>query len=80
MQTTEFPKITLEAARVNAGLSQKAAARALGIDAATLRNYEHGKSAPNYPLAKKMEELYQFPFNFIFFGNKLALSEKPTAS
>lgn len=68
MQATEFPKISLEAARVNARISQKEAAKALGIDAATLRSYERGKSAPSYPLAKKMEELYRFPLDFIFLA------------
>lgn len=64
----EYPKISLEAARVNARLSQKEAAAKLGVDPATLRNYEHGKSAPSYPLVKKMESLYHFPSDFIFFG------------
>lgn len=68
MQTAEYPKISLEAARVNARLSQKEAARRLGVDPSTLRNYERGKSAPSYPMAKKMENLYHFPSNFIFFG------------
>lgn len=68
MVATNFPKISLEAARVNAKLSQKEAAKSLGVDASTLRNYEKGKSAPSYPMAKKMEQLYNFPFNFIFFG------------
>jgi transcriptional regulator with XRE-family HTH domain len=68
MKATDFPKITLEAARVNAKLSQKEAARLLNVDASTLRNYEHGKSAPSYTLVKKMESLYRFPSDFIFFG------------
>ena len=69
MRETDFPKITLEAARVNAKLSQKNAANLLDIDVSTLRNYEHGKSAPSYPLVKKMEGIYHFPSDFIFFGN-----------
>lgn len=68
MKKLDFPKISLEAARVNAKLSQKEAAKLLGVDASTLRNYEKGKSAPSYPMAKRMEDLYNFPSNFIFFG------------
>lgn len=68
MKATEFPKITLEAARVNAKLSQKKAAELLGVDASTLRSYERGKSAPSYPLVKRMESLYHFPSDYIFFG------------
>lgn len=69
MREIDFPKITLEAARVNAKLSQKNAAKQLGVDASTLRSYERGKSAPSYPLVKKMEALYHFPSDFIFFGS-----------
>lgn len=63
-----YPKITLEAARINARLSQKEAAKELGIDPSTLRNYECGKSSPSYIMVKKMEKLYRFPSDFIFFG------------
>ena len=46
MQMQKFPKITLAAARVNAGLSQQEAAKALGVSVATLQNYESGKTVP----------------------------------
>lgn len=68
MEAVNFPRISLEAARVNAKLSQKDAAKILGVDVSTLRNYERGKSAPSYPMVKKMESLYRFPSDFIFFG------------
>lgn len=68
MVAASFPKISLEAARVNAKLSQKDAAKVLGVDVSTLRNYERGKTSPSYPMVKKIESLYRFPSDFIFFG------------
>ena len=59
--------ITLEAARVNAGLTQEKAAELLGISKYTLINYELGKSFPNVPMIKKLEDLYGFEYKDIFF-------------
>ena len=68
-----YPKITLAAARVNAGLSQDEAAKRLNISKETLSNYERGKSVPNWETAQKMESVYQFPIDYIFFGEELRL-------
>jgi len=65
---TEVPKISLEAARVNARLSQKEAAKHLGITPETLRRYENGKTLPDIGMATQMESLYKFPLSHIFFG------------
>jgi DNA-binding XRE family transcriptional regulator len=62
----EFPKITLEAARVNAHLSQKDAAKGLGISPETLRSYENGKREITLQLARKLADMYQFPLQYIF--------------
>lgn len=51
-------KITLEAARVNAGLNQKDAAKKLSINPVTLGRYESGISYPNIDMINKMEKLY----------------------
>jgi transcriptional regulator with XRE-family HTH domain len=51
-------KISLAAARVNAGLSQRKAAKLLGITPGTLRNYEHGKQVPSWTTVKEMERIY----------------------
>ena len=51
-------KITLAAARVNAGLSQREAAKLLGITPETLRNYECGKQVPSWTTVKEMERIY----------------------
>lgn len=64
------PRISLKAARVNAGLLQCEAARKLGISTATLQNYETGKTVPDILMSQKIEEIYHFPADFIFFGTK----------
>lgn len=51
-------KISLAAARVNAGLSQREAAKLLGITPGTLRNYEQGKQVPSWMTVKEMERIY----------------------
>ena len=61
-----YPKITLAAARVNAGLTQKEAAKLLNLTPATLQNYESGKTTPSWETARKIEAVYKFPLDFIF--------------
>lgn len=67
MQTQKFPKISLAAARVNAGLNQQEAAKALGVSVATLQNYESGKTVPQWGTVQKIERVYKFPADFIFY-------------
>lgn len=62
-----YPKITLEAARVNAHLNQKEAAQQLGITPQTLASYERGSTLPDIAMGKKIEALYGFPLDLIFF-------------
>lgn len=59
--------ITLRAARVNKGLTQKAAAEKLGIAVDTLGMYERGKTFPDVLVIKKIEELYDVSYNDIDF-------------
>lgn len=66
----EYPKITLEAARVNAHMTQKAAAQALHITADTLRSYETGRTLPSYDMVKAMSSLYSFPYDLISFSER----------
>lgn len=70
MQT--IPRISLNAARVNAGLSQQKAAEMLGISKATLQNYEAGSTVPDILMSRKIEEVYRFPADYIFFGANYA--------
>lgn len=61
-------KISLSAARVNAGYSQKAAAKALGISNRTLCSWEKGKTFPSQPMIEKICELYHTTYDRIKFG------------
>lgn len=69
-----IPRISLKAARVNADLSQQEAAKLLGISKATLQNYEAGNTVPDILMSRKIEDVYGFPMDFIFFGANNALS------
>lgn len=59
--------ITLKAARVNAGLTQKEAAKALKISKNTLANYEAYKSKPNIEMAQNIAALYGLSVDGIIF-------------
>lgn len=63
-------KITLKAARVNAGLSSEEAAKELGVTRLTLYNWENNKISPRIEYVRKMCELYNCPFDMIRFGGK----------
>ena len=64
------PKITLEAARVNAGLTLKQAAKLIGVSVATLHKWEQDSSNIKISQSKKIEEVYGYPKEYIFFGKK----------
>lgn len=59
--------ITLEAARVNAGLKQAEAAAKLGITPETLSRWEKGKSFPNVKQINEIEKLYNLTYADINF-------------
>jgi transcriptional regulator with XRE-family HTH domain len=61
-------KITLAAARVNKGMKQCEAAKALGIMPSTLRNWEKGKTFPKASYLAKLCDLYGVSTDHIFFG------------
>lgn len=58
-----MPKITVKAARVNAGLTQKQAADKLGITTQTLSKYEKS-GVVKFKVIKKMAEIYKMPVEF----------------
>lgn len=69
-------KITLKAARVNAGLTQSEAADEIGVSVATIQNWENGASVPSWDKVMEIERVYQWPADSIIFLRKtLALSE-----
>lgn len=59
--------ITLKAARVNAGLTQKCAAERLGVSERTLMLWENGKTFPNVPSIEKIQKLYGISYSDIIF-------------
>lgn len=63
-----MPKMTLRAARVNAGFRQVEAAERFGVNKDTLSKFE--KDSTNIPrlFFTKIEDVYGVPVNDIFFG------------
>jgi transcriptional regulator with XRE-family HTH domain len=63
-------KISLEAARVNANLSQKEAAKELNVSNKTISNWENGKSFPSAEKIDALCKLYNVSYdNIIFLPN-----------
>lgn len=67
------PKITMEAARVNAGLKLDEAAKKLGVSRSTIINWEKNSSNIKISYLDKIESAYNYPTEYIFFGNTLEL-------
>ena len=61
-----MPRISLEAARVNAKMTQKEWAEILGVSNATVVNWEKGKTEPSLSQLKTMSKLSGIPMDFIF--------------
>lgn len=61
-------QITLKAARVNSGLTQKSAEKQLNISEDRLYNFESGRSIPNGIMLQRMLELYNIQFSDINFN------------
>ena len=64
------PKISLAAARVNAGMVQEVAAIRLHVTPETLRSWEKGITVPSYDKFLEICKLYQYPADFIFCGKR----------
>jgi transcriptional regulator with XRE-family HTH domain len=65
-----MPRITLEAARINAKLTQRQLAEILDISVGTVNNWENGKSEPSLSQLRKISELSGIPMDFIFVPEK----------
>lgn len=59
--------MTLKAARVNKGLTQDEAAKALHISVEALRKYEKGITSPTVAILKRIEEVYEVPYSGLIF-------------
>ena len=68
---TQTVRITLEAARVNAGLTQKQVCDAVGISLTTIGLWEHGERLPSVDKAIKLAELYKVPLECINFAKRV---------
>lgn len=60
-------KITIKAARVNVGLSQKEAAERLGVSNKTLGNWENGITYPPVDKIPDICNLYGVPYDMLNF-------------
>lgn len=60
-------KMSLKAARVNAGYSQKEAAEKLGVSNATLCEWEKGNTFPNVQQVDRICKLYGLTYDDIIF-------------
>jgi DNA-binding XRE family transcriptional regulator len=69
-------RISLAAARVNAGLSQKESAKRMHTSVKTIQNHESGKTIPGWKTAERYASLYGIPLDYIFFGCNSAKSEE----
>ena len=58
---------TLKTARELLGYTQEEAGKLIGVSTDTISNYERGKSYPDIPVLRKIEEVYGIPYNRIIF-------------
>lgn len=60
-------ELTLKEIRERKGYKQSEAAELIGISVDTLGNYERGKSYPDIPVLRKIENVYGVPYEKIIF-------------
>ena len=60
-------RISLAAARVNAGLSQDDVAKTLNVGKQTIVSWEKGTSEPKISQALRLSDIYHMPIDNIFF-------------
>lgn len=65
MEKNEF-KISLAAARVNAGMTQDDAAKEMHVSKTTILNLEKGKIVPGIPQMAMLSKIYNMPEEYIF--------------
>lgn len=59
-------KISIAACRVNAQMSQKEFAEKLGVSAATVSNWESGRTEPTVTELRNISSISGIPMDFIF--------------
>lgn len=63
----EKMKLSLKTAREIKGFKQSEAAELIGVSVDTLSNYERGKSYPDIPILRKIEQVYGVPYDRLIF-------------
>lgn len=66
-------KITIKAARVNKNLSQKEAAKLIGVSKDTIGAWDRGKSMPNAKYIPAIEKVYGVSYKDLIFYNPITL-------
>lgn len=69
-------QLTLKAWRVNSGLTVEEVAKITNKTERTIRNWESGATIPDKANLEVLASLYQTTIDFIFLGDKSALSER----
>lgn len=64
---TDNVMFTLKTAREIKGLTQEQASALIGIGKDTLSNYERGKSYPDIPILRRIEEVYGISYAQLLF-------------
>ena len=65
-----MPRISLEAVRVNAKMTQKEWAERLGVSNNTVVNWGKGNTEPSLSKLREMSQLSGIPMDFIFVPEK----------
>lgn len=60
-------RVTLKMARELKKMTQEEAAKKIGVSTDTLGNYERGKSYPDIPTLRKIEEVYGISYDRLIF-------------
>lgn len=63
-------KISLAAARVNAGMTQENVAKELKVSKRTIVNWEKGNVSPSPVVLKALSDMYRMPIDYIFLPSK----------
>ncbi|MDT2766515.1 helix-turn-helix transcriptional regulator [Lactococcus raffinolactis] len=77
VETNLPPKITLRAARTNAGYSAKEVGEKIGKHHQTILNYEKDSTDIPRGLLVELSNIYRYPIDFIFLGKTYCLNGTP---
>lgn len=67
-------KISLAAARVNAGMTQEEVAKEMQVSKNKIVDWEKGKREPTISQGRRLSELFGIPLSNIFFANEIQLN------